>query len=471
MRQARNIEWADDPGNEDVEAGAAEATEFTFVFQAGPIGMTFTDGGVVQDVPAAGQAFENGVAPGWHIVRVGLNDVEGRSMQAILGVLNEQKALGEDFEVTFVAPPGLEIKDRPLESLPSQDANVLGKAADDEGDLEMQPLTGGDGAAPQASAYTKPLWKSWPGRNWFCCGGALMTGGTEEFFCPNICVWSFIMVPCTFYFLWVFPALWHAGSYALPSFTLIIFLITTGSLLATCCSDPGIIPRREVILATDDAARLEAVMGYNPLGASSTKEGDSQIPRELNGAGYRWCRTCKIIRPPRSSHCPDCDNCVLRYDHHCPFVNNCVGQRNYHFFFGFVSCVWCLALLVLPAILWYMTSRDIDASLEGLVRIERKSGMFTAITWILIAAGALAILAAIASMCLWFYHLGLIMQGKTTKEYRKELENIGDEPTLCAARGPCLFDPWAMVNPRDLLPDQPIDPTRSKGKSKRRDYR
>jgi len=283
-------------------------------------------------------------------------------------------------------------------------------------------------------------------------------GGSDDMYCPNICVWCFIMVPCTFYFFWVFPALWERECYVLPVLTLVIFLITTGSLLATCCSDPGIIPRREVVLATSQGAALEEAMGYDPLGAKEdpTRPNAPLVPQELSSRGYRWCRTCRIIRPPRSSHCPDCDNCVLRYDHHCPFVNNCVGQRNYHSFFGFVTCVWCLAFMVLPAILWYMTSRDIDTTIEGFVRLENRKGVFTWVSWTIIALGIVALLAGVLAMGLWFYHVFLIVTNKTTKEFRRSIPNIGEEPTLCASRGPQLFDPWVMVNPRDLIPAVPV---------------
>eukprot|EP00747_Dinoflagellata_sp_TGD_P129700 gnl/TRDRNA2_/TRDRNA2_174724_c0_seq3.p1 gnl/TRDRNA2_/TRDRNA2_174724_c0~~gnl/TRDRNA2_/TRDRNA2_174724_c0_seq3.p1 ORF type:complete len:424 (-),score=67.33 gnl/TRDRNA2_/TRDRNA2_174724_c0_seq3:165-1436(-) len=332
--------------------------------------------------------------------------------------------------------------------------SVVSKRSPDHTDLEMQPVTETKPERPK-----KPLYAVWPSRNKFFCGGLLMTGGETELgitrncSVPNLCVWTCILAPCSLYFIWVFPHLWSRQCYAMPAATLVVFLFASGSLLATCCSDPGIIPRREVILATAGGKELEAQLGYDVLASEKVpldgSGGGRSLPVELTSRGYRWCRTCRIVRPPRASHCPDCDNCVMRYDHHCPFVNNCVGQRNYHFFFGFVTSVLCLAMLVLPVLFWFLNSDNFEVAIDAMTTVS--TGALKPFFYAVIGCGILVCIAVFLSFVLWSYHLFLIVTRRTTKEFRRSIENIDDEPTLCARRGPRLFDPWSMVDPRDLI--------------------
>jgi len=292
-----------------------------------------------------------------------------------------------------------------------------------------------------------PLYQVWPSENMFFCRGLMMTGGSEDCWAPNLCVWTCILVPSGLFFTCVFPSLWHRGAYALPIAVLVVFLMTAGLLLATCCTDPGIIPRREVILATRCGPELQAALGYDVLGGAGDGK-EPQLDSKLKSQGYRWCRTCRIVRPPRASHCSDCDNCVLRYDHHCPFVNNCVGQRNYHFFFGFITSVLILSMLVIPAVLTYFSALNSEMMLN---QMSKLSAAMHVVFYGLAFCGFLVIVATLLSLVLWGYHVYLITSGKTTKEFRKSIPNVTEEPTLCAARGPCLFDPWVQVDPDDMV--------------------
>ncbi|KAM3129167.1 hypothetical protein pb186bvf_018722 [Paramecium bursaria] len=66
-------------------------------------------------------------------------------------------------------------------------------------------------------------------------------------------------------------------------------------------------------------------------------KGDLEAPIEENIEGpryysQRYCRTCKIIRPPKSSHCSNCQHCVEGFDHHCFWVGTCIGIRNWRNF-------------------------------------------------------------------------------------------------------------------------------------------
>eukprot|EP00177_Eucheuma_denticulatum_P006432 GFKZ01011732.1.p1 GENE.GFKZ01011732.1~~GFKZ01011732.1.p1 ORF type:complete len:373 (-),score=32.43 GFKZ01011732.1:786-1811(-) len=113
---------------------------------------------------------------------------------------------------------------------------------------------------------------------------------------------------------------------------IVSFTITIWSAYLAATTDPGIIPR-----ATSTPASYAA--------APAVRE------RRLIYHGrpilVKYCDTCRIWRPPRTSHCATCNNCVRRFDHHCPWLGNDIGLRNYRSYFTFVSVATIAEILAI----------------------------------------------------------------------------------------------------------------------------
>ncbi len=265
------------------------------------------------------------------------------------------------------------------------------------------------------------LYQIWPGKNRFFLGGTTQCGPWDD--CGyNVCLLTTILAPCIFFFIVPAIDIWKDISPWLVGAIAALFLLTLALLSAVSYTDPGYIPRKEIRLAlgihasvntalgiacnatTDEVLYATESAGY---GLKIHNEFDEReyLTADLLDKGYKYCETCKIIRPPRASHCSDCNNCVLRLDHHCPFVNNCIGRRNYMFFGMFMLASVLLGLVVVFAlILWWAGGNvDIRSSL--------------AVTIVAFVVGGAACLVLLAGLGLMLYHVYLHLVGKTTREH------------------------------------------------------
>lgn len=119
------------------------------------------------------------------------------------------------------------------------------------------------------------------------------------------------------------------------------------------------------------------------------------------------CRTCAIVKPPRSFHCSNCKACIEVHDHHCPWVGTCVGKRNHKYFllFGIFTSVHATLTLILDC--FYLKLRLFVDENPQTEKTKSTVAMF------------LLIYTALITLCvggLSCYHGKLAAGGQTTNE-------------------------------------------------------
>ncbi|KAI9603576.1 hypothetical protein KEM48_000876 [Puccinia striiformis f. sp. tritici PST-130] len=134
----------------------------------------------------------------------------------------------------------------------------------------------------------------------------------------------------------------------------------------------------------------------------------------------KFCKRCKIFKPPRSHHCRRCDACVLKMDHHCPWIGRCVGSHNYKFFLNFLqwSSIYCISIFV--SITIKLINNQNDRTNEN---NSRESEIL--ISTIIISGTFLIFISSLYST-----HLYLILNGLTTLEHlsdRKFVTELADQ--------------------------------------------
>ena len=170
------------------------------------------------------------------------------------------------------------------------------------------------------------------GNNKILCGNRLFVG--KKYYHM---LFSFILISLpTSIFISALIKIEGKSKIVLIIIIIIIYIPIVICLLRGGCSDPGIIERNNEYAYYDNR---KSVIKINIRGHMTN----------LN-----YCYTCFHFRPPRTSHCAECDNCVEHFDHHCLWMGTCVGKRNYKYFYYVLSLTTLCSLIQFFASIGYI---------------------------------------------------------------------------------------------------------------------
>ena len=259
---------------------------------------------------------------------------------------------------------------------------------------------------------------NWKGDNYFPFSANFIEGPCC--FRPTLLTACAMTVPVLLFYIFNSKYLIKKYSIIIPIIIGVIYLIEFIYLIVASFCDPGIIRRFNII--NDDKTKDYIKRRFN----DNQKRKDAQIFHLGYLINYSYCFSCGIIRPKRSTHCSDCNNCVERLDHHCPWIGNCAGKRNYIYFFIFIVLLNIQTILIIIFSIIHIISKVKDYSdLNKQLPEEEKIKHLTAYSFCDVIISLYLIIYSIITMCfitiLLFYHIRLICVNSTTKE---ELRHI-----------------------------------------------
>lgn len=276
------------------------------------------------------------------------------------------------------------------------------------------------------------------GKNKLVCGNKLFLVGNKYY--HLIISLIFLTLP-TSVFISSMIKIKNNSSITLIVIVLILYFPIIFYLIKGGTRDPGIIERN------------------NEYAYYDNRKSTIKINIKGHMVNLNYCYTCFHFRPPRTSHCAECDNCVEKFDHHCLWMGTCVGKRNYKYFYIVLSLTTILCLIQILSCIGFIIvkikeNKDIKSILYIIISLSCVGffnlmflcfflgKLFAVHTW-LITAG-LTFYEHIKKKYFTFLEIKPYSQGFFNNIYQRLFEKIPDSRL-------------SLINENNIIEDENID--------------